>query len=192
MAAQQHNWKRRERYSIWPVYGVILALTLAAAPLSGTGAYAQETSKKPKGRELKKDGITAYIVRDEERNTIKLTMLIGQNSTLTQRIRKMVGREVLPLIFSVSTVPGHSYYFNPLFLEFEQGGRTWRPDSSSLDSVIIILEENGKFGGLIHGGETHQAVVLLPEWFKADEPIFVRYVEDGRMGLRFTEASGSY
>ncbi len=192
MEARHQNRSHHKDVKRMVLLSTLVALMMAVPQYPDYQLFSQESKNKSKGRQLKKDGITAYIVRDEERNTIKLTMLIGQNNTLTQRIRKMVGRQVLPLIFSVSTVPGHSYYFNPLFLEFEQNGKTWRPDSSSLDSIIIILEENGKFGGLIKGGQTHQAVVLLPEWFKLDSPIYVRYVEEAKVGMTFTQASSGF
>ncbi|RMD96895.1 MAG: hypothetical protein D6814_10560 [Calditrichaeota bacterium] len=150
---------------------------------------AQDIKNDNAGRVIKKEGITAYIVRDKEKNTIKLTMLIAHNNALTRRIQNMVGRKVLPLIFSVSTVPGQAYYFNPSYLQFEQNGKTWRPDSSALDSLIIILEENGKFGGLVEGGQTHQAVVLLPSWFKINAPILVRYIEKPVSGFQVTQAA---
>lgn len=148
-----------------------LSLVLVPAPSNG-----QAVGEQKSGRQLKKDGITAYIVRDADMNTISLTMLIAHNSKLAHRIEKMVKRDVLPLTFSVSTLPGNSTYFDPTKLQFEQDGKIWNPDSSSLDSVIVILQADGKFGGLLSGGETQQAVILLPNWFNIDAPLFVRYV----------------
>ncbi len=148
---------------------------------------AQEKAPVRKGVELKKEGITAYIVRDSSLNTIKLTMLIGHNPTLTRRIQKMVGRKVTPLIFSVSTLPGQSTYFNPVNLRFYQDGREWSPDSAALDSSIIMLEEKGRFGGVLHGGETHQAVILLPGWFNPSKSIIVHYDDRGATPLQLTQ-----
>ncbi len=166
-----------------------LALSVMLALFAGTqsvAAQAEESAQK--GIQLKKEGITAYIVRDESLDGIKLTMLIGHNSKLSQRIRKMVGRDVIPLIFSVSTLPGQTTFFNPLALEFIQDGKTWRPDSSALDSAMIMLEEKGKFGGVLEGGQTHQAVLLLPEWFQPNRPIYVRYRELNDANFQLTQS----
>ena len=149
---------------------------------------ARPLASQKSGRQIKKDGITAYIVRDAETNAISLTMLIAHNSKLAHRIEKMVKRDVLPLTFSVSTLPGSSTYFDPTKLQFEQDGKTWSPDSSALDSVIVILQANGKFGGLIDGGETQQAVILLPNWFNIDAPLFVRYTGEDP-GFHLTKAN---
>ena len=150
--------------------------------------HAQADSEQQSGRRIKKDGITAYIVRDAETNSISLTMLIAHNSKLAHRIEKMVKRDVLPLTFSVSTLPGTSTYFDPTALVFEQEGKTWSPDSSALDSCVVILQARGKFGGLIRGGETQQAVILLPSWFNIDAPLYVRYTGKDP-GYHLTEAN---
>jgi len=174
-------------YSFSRLAALVLAfqlfLVLVPAPSNG-----QAVSEQKSGRQIKKDGITAYIVRDDAMNSISLTMLIAHNSKLAHRIEKMVQRDVLPLTFSISTLPGSSTYFDPTKLQFEQDGKTWSPDSSALDSVVVILQAGGKFGGLIHGGETQQAVILLPDWFNIDAPLAVRYFGADN-GLRLTKAN---
>ena len=184
-AASQGN----RRAKISRIVQSLLAFSVVLDFIAGTQqAFSQTEESAKKGIQLKKEGITAYIVRDESLDGIKLTMLIGHNSKLSQRIRKMVGRDVIPLIFSVSTLPGQSTYFTPLALEFVQDGKAWRPDSSALDSVIIMLEEKGKFGGVLEGGQTHQAVLLLPEWFHANKPIYIRYREQNDANLQLTQS----
>jgi len=184
-AASQGN----RRAKISRIVQSLLAFSVGLAFFAGTQqAFSQTEENAKKGIQLKKEGITAYIVRDESLDGIKLTMLIGHNGKLSQRIRKMVGRDVIPLIFSVSTLPGQTTYFNPLALEFVQDGKSWRPDSSALDSVIIMLEEKGKFGGVLEGGQTHQAVLLLPEWFQVNKPIYIRYREQSDANLQLTQS----
>ncbi len=140
---------------------------------------AQAGHTKSKGRLVKKDGVSAYIVRDEMNKSLKLTMLIAHKSSFSKRVVKMVGHQVVPLTFSVSTAPNTSINFAPQNIEFIQNGRSWHADSLQLEDVVIRLNENEAFGGLMKNGDTHQAVFLLPGWFDIDAPLFVHYEDRG-------------
>lgn len=183
---RRSSWKRgnMEKASVRTCVMAFGLVVLTA----GTALSQTEAKKNVRlGKFLEKDSIVTYIVRDQEKDEINLTMLIAHNSALDARIQKLSGQKLLPIVFSVSTVPHHSYYFNPLALVFEQGGKKWRLDSLTVGSQIIQLEADGKFGGMVHPGEIHQAVILLPEWFRIDEPIYVQYDESVISSLKLTE-----
>ncbi len=138
-----------------------------------TALLAQD--KKAKGQQVQKDGVTAYIVRDDSSSDISLTMLIAHKTSFTSRVCAVLGKEIVPLVFSVSTLPHKVAWFDPARLRFEQQGKVWQPDSTKLDDAMIFIGDDKRFGGMIASGEIHQAVLLLPDWFDVAAPIFVSY-----------------
>ena len=151
--------------------------------------WAQAGNPKSKGRLVKKDAVSAYIVRDEMSKSLKLTMLIAHKSSFSKRVVKMVGHSLVPLTFSVSTAPNTTINFVPEKIEFIQNGKTWHADSLQLADVVIRLNENETFGGVIKSGDTQQAVFLLPGWFDINAPLFVRY-DDQETRMPLVSAGG--
>lgn len=168
------------------IYLVFVAASLAAGRAESQQADAKRGAQI--GRFLQKDSIITYIVRDREKSEINLTMLIAHNSALESRIDKLTGQGLLPIVFSVSTVPHRSYVFDPTALIFEQHGKEWHLDTLTVEAHTIQLEATGKFGGLVKPGEIHQAVVLLPEWFNIEKPIKVHYDPNREARFKLTEA----
>ncbi|MCA9730808.1 MAG: hypothetical protein H6696_19225 [Deferribacteres bacterium] len=155
--------------------GIVAVLLL---PVSD--AIAQSAYTKSVGRLVKKDGVTAYIVRDDMSKALKLTMLIAHKSTFSNRVVKMVGHDVVPLTFSVSPAPNMAIYFDPYKIKFIQNGKSWSADSLEPEKDVIRLSENEPFGGEMKNGDTHQAVFLLPGWFDINAPLYVRYDDENK------------
>ncbi len=169
-----------KRFSRLAVLSVLLLFSSAANPMFAQG-------KKAKGQLIQKDGVTAYIVRQDSSKSISLTMLIAHKTTFTQRVQDVLGRKVVPLVFSVSTLPHQAAWFEPSRLSFAQGGKTWQPDSTRLDDAVIFIGEDTRFGGMITSGEIHQAVILLPEWFDVTRPIYVTYHKPAQARIILTK-----
>ncbi len=152
---------------------LVLVLFLISAQVN-----AQSYRTKSKGRLVKKDGVSAYIVRDDMSKALKLTMLVAHKSSFSKRVVKMVGHNVVPLTFSVSTAPNISIDFNPKKIQFTQNGKTWQADSLAFKEAVIQLNADEPFGGLMSSGDTHQAVFLLPGWFDINAPLYVHYDDE--------------
>ena len=119
--------------------------------------------------------ITSIFVRNNDSKQIKLSMLVSHKDELTNSVRELVKKHVTPLVFSVSVLPNRSTVFEPKLLRFSQNGKTWIPKIQGSKTDVILLEEDGKFGGAIADGDIHQGMVLLPAWFSPTSLISVHY-----------------
>jgi hypothetical protein len=124
---------------------------------------------------IKTDKITSFFVRANDSKRIQLSMIIASKEELTQAVRALLGEKVTPLLFSVSTLPNRTVYFDPSLLRFEQRGRIWQPSKTSAQVEILTLEKGGQFGGTLTDGQVHQGVIFLPPWFDPQAPITLRY-----------------
>ncbi|KAA3662153.1 MAG: hypothetical protein DWQ10_03085 [Calditrichaeota bacterium] len=158
----------------------LLVVVGAVMLYPGGESAAQSKYTKTTGRLVKKDGVTAYIVRDDMSKALKLTMLVAHKSTFSERVVKMVGHDVVPLTFSVSPAPSTAIYFDPFKIKFIQNGKAWSADSLDPEKDVIRLNENEPFGGTMKNGDTHQAVFLLPGWFDINAPLYVRYDDQAK------------
>ncbi|KAA3620203.1 MAG: hypothetical protein DWQ05_05595 [Calditrichaeota bacterium] len=172
-------------YMAYNISFVIFMLTLSFA----TPAFSQSSNLKSKGRLVKKDGVSAYMVRDNMSKSLKLTMLVAHKTSFSKRVVKMLGHDAVPLTFSVSTAPNTAIQFDPKKIQFIQNGKTWHADSLKLEDAVIRLNEGEPFGGLMRNGDTHQAVFILPGWFDIDAPLYVRY-DDNQVDMPLVSAGG--
>ena len=136
----------------------------------------------------KNDKITSFFVRANDSKRIQLSMLIVHKEEFTQAVRALVGKKVTPLMFSISTLPNRTVYFDPAFLRFEQNGRVWQPRTTRNAIDILPAEEGAEFGGTITESQVQQAVILLPEWFDPQAPITLRY-RDFHYLAQFSQAT---
>jgi hypothetical protein len=158
----------------------------SSQPESGLNRPADRTSMV-NVQKIETDKITSFFVRANDSKRIQLTMLVAYKAELSKAVRQIVGQNVTPLVFSVSTLPNRSVDFDPTLLRFEQRGRSWQPQLNEKVMDILPLDENEKFGGKVSDGEVHQGIVLLPAWFDPKAPITLRY-GDFHYLARFAEA----
>ncbi|MGH7601814.1 MAG: hypothetical protein ACREOI_36085, partial [bacterium] len=137
--------------------------------------YPSKNTPLSPARTLEANKITSLFVRANESNRIQLSLLITYKDEFTQAVRELIGEEVTPLLFSVSTLPTRTAQFDPALLRFEQRGRSWqpRPERNAID--VWPWEEGGAFGGTVTDAQIHQGVILLPKWFDPQTPITMRY-----------------
>jgi hypothetical protein len=126
-------------------------------------------------RKLEANKITSLFVRANDSKRIQFSILITYKDEFTQAVRKLLGEEVTPLLFSVSTLPTRTAHFDPALLRFEQSGRSWQPSPERNAIDIWPWEEGGAFGGELTDTQIHQGVILLPAWFDPQAPITLRY-----------------
>jgi hypothetical protein len=150
------------RYKLVNVVGGVILLCLPIQPTKGTP-------------NIPTDKVTSFFVRANDSKRIQLSMLIACKEEFTQAVRALVGEKVTPLLFSVSTLPNRTVYFDPSLLRFEQRGRIWQPSTDSAAMDMLPLEEIEPFGGKLSEGQVQQGVILLPAWFDPQAPITVRY-----------------
>jgi hypothetical protein len=126
-------------------------------------------------RKLEANKITSLFVRANDSKRIQLSILIAYKDEFTQAVRELIGEEVTPLLFSVSTLPTRTAHFEPALLRFEQRGRSWQPSPERNAIDIWPWEEGGAFGGALTDAQVQQGVILLPAWFDPQAPITLRY-----------------
>jgi hypothetical protein len=126
-------------------------------------------------QKLETDKITSFFVPADAGRMIQLSMLVTYTAEFTRVVRELLGEEVTPLLFSVSTLPSRTVTFDPTRLHFEQYGRVWHPRLASDPIEFLALNESSRFGGDLSDGEVHQGVILLPAWFDPQAPITLRY-----------------
>jgi hypothetical protein len=126
-------------------------------------------------RKLETNKITSLFVRANDSRRIQFSILITYKDEFTQAVRALIGEEVTPLLFSVSTLPSRTAYFDPALLRFEQSGRSWQPSPERNAIDIWPWEEGGAFGGTLTDAQVQQGVILLPAWFDPQAPITLRY-----------------
>jgi hypothetical protein len=126
-------------------------------------------------RKLEANKITSLFVRVNDSKRIQFSILITYKDEFTQAVRELIGEEVTPLLFSVSTLPTRTAHFDPALLRFEQRGRSWQPSPERNAIDIWPWEEGEAFGGTLTDAQVQQGVILLPEWFDPRAPITLRY-----------------
>lgn len=126
-------------------------------------------------RKLEANKITSLFVRTNDSNRIQFSILITYKDEFTKAVRELIGEEVTPLLFSISTLPTRTAHFDPALLRFEQRGRSWQPSPERNAIDIWPWEEGGAFGGALTDAQLQQGVILLPEWFDPQAPITLRY-----------------
>jgi hypothetical protein len=119
--------------------------------------------------------ITPLFIRSTPKGSIDLTMLIAYDKNISRLTEQLLDKSVIPLIFSVSTMPFTEINFQPHCLVFEQDGRKWSPINSNSSFDMFPLDESLPFGGQINETQIHQGVVLLPGWFDMSQPIKIAY-----------------
>jgi len=126
-------------------------------------------------RKLEANKITSLFVRANDSRRIQFSILITYKDEFTKAVRELIGEEVTPLLFSISTLPTRTAHFDPALLHFEQRGRSWQPSPERNAIDIWPWEEGGAFGGELTDTQIHQGVILLPAWFDPQAPITLRY-----------------
>lgn len=137
--------------------------------------YSSKNAPLSPARKLEANKITSLFVRANDSRRIQFSILITYKDEFTQAVRKLIGEEVTPLLFSVSTLPTRTAHFEPALLRFEQRGRSWQPSPERNAIDIWPWEEGGPFGGTLTDAQVHQGVILLPAWFDPQTPITLRY-----------------
>jgi hypothetical protein len=139
--------------------------------------YKKKAAREPlaPARKLETNKITSLFVRTNDSNRIQFSILITYKDEFTRAVRELIGEEVTPLLFSVSTLPNRTAHFEPALLRFEQRGRSWQPSPERSAIDIWPWEEGGTFGGTLTDTQVQQGVILLPEWFDPQAPITLRY-----------------
>ena len=137
-------------------------------------------------RKLETNKIISLFVRANDSNRIQFSILITYKNEFTQAVRSLIGEEVTPLLFSVSTLPTRTANFDPALLRFEQRGRSWQPSPERNAIDVWPWEEGGTFGGILTDTRPQQGVILLPAWFDPQTPITLRY-ENFHYLARFVE-----
>jgi hypothetical protein len=152
------------------------AASFAEAPLKKKFLVesARPASAAPAAK-LEANKIISFFVRANDSKRIQLSILVTYKEEFTQAVRQLTGERVTPLLFSVSTLPNRTRYFDPALLRFEQRGRSWQPNPARNAIDIWPWEEGEVFGGVLSDTQVHQGVILLPEWFDPQAPITLRY-----------------
>lgn len=119
--------------------------------------------------------ITSLFVRSSEKNSIDLTMLIAYNKNITNAAQTITNDKVIPLIFSVSTMPFVEINFDPSFFSFEQNGYRWSPKITDHAFDMFPIGEDNHFGGSLKENDVQQGVILLPGVFDVNKPIKITY-----------------
>jgi hypothetical protein len=137
--------------------------------------YSSKNTPLAPARKLEANKITSLFVRANDSKRIQFSILITYKDEFTQAVRELIGEEVTPLLFSVSTLPTRTAHFEPALLRFEQRGRSWQPSPERSAIDIWPWEEGGAFGGPLTDAQVQQGVILLPAWFDPQAPITLRY-----------------
>jgi hypothetical protein len=116
------------------------------------------------------DKITSFFVRANDSKRIQLSILIVHKQEFTQAARAFFNENVTPLLFSVSTLPNRTVFFDPALLRFEQRGRIWQPGASGNLPEVLPIAAGERFGGELTDSQVQQGVILLPEWFDLKRP----------------------
>jgi hypothetical protein len=164
------------------------AENLAEESFPKKGVSLKNPSRAPlsPARQLEANKITSLFVRANDSKRIQFSVLITYKDEFTRAVRELIGEEVTPLLFSVSTLPTRTAHFEPALLRFEQRGRSWQPSPERNAIDIWPWEEGGAFGGPLTDAQVQQGVILLPAWFDPQAPITLRY-GDFRYLARFVE-----
>jgi hypothetical protein len=67
-------------------------------------------------RKIEANKITSLFVRTNDSNRIQFSILITYKDEFTKAVRELIGEEVTPLLFSVSTLPTRTARFDPALL----------------------------------------------------------------------------
>ena len=177
MGMQAHETPRAEAATakVEPETTMRAANTSISAAAKSAPAPKNRRDRQAHAQKIEAEKITSFFVRPADSKHIQLSMLVAFKNDLAKSVRELVGEQVTPLVFSVSTMPNRRVYFDPGLLQLEQGGRVWQPKTDAGSHDILPLDENGKFGGLLTDSDVHQAVILLPAWMDAKAPITLRY-----------------
>jgi hypothetical protein len=119
--------------------------------------------------------ITPLFIRSTPKGHIDLTMLIAYDQRISNLAKEIMNKAVIPLIFSVSTMPFVNDNFEPTSLVFEQNGKRWSPSNHADTIDMFPIDEDTPFGGPISDTQIHQGVVMLPSWFDINLPIEINY-----------------
>lgn len=119
--------------------------------------------------------ITPLFIRSSQKGHIDLTMLIAYDQRITSLAKEIINKSVIPLIFSVSTMPFVNDNFAPESLVFEQNGKKWSPSNHPDTIDMFPIEDEVPFGGPISDTQIHQGVIMLPGWFDINLPVEINY-----------------
>jgi hypothetical protein len=119
--------------------------------------------------------ITSMFIRSSENREIDLTVLVTYDAHITDMIQRSLNERVIPLIFSVSTMPFVETAFEPNAFIFEQGTKRWSPSEKNPENFVFPLGADEQFGGTLSEQDVHQGVIMLPSGFDVNKPVKITY-----------------
>lgn len=124
--------------------------------------------------------INSMFIRSHKGGSPAMIILVAYDDEIVETVQRELQTPKIALLLSASTLPSYEVNLDPSFIQFEQDHRTWHPHSKSNNDYFALFSRT-KFGGIIHEGEIHQGIVMLPEWFDLHRPITIHYLDSSRV-----------